>query len=148
MKNPFGSTAITYKIKRAGFSRITFTIPFLLTLLISTSVYSQEEKSINASTSTSPIKLDGLLMEPAWENAEVISDFTQRELHEGEAPTEKTEVRILYDENNLYFGIMCYDSKPDKIVHNELMWDGELLDDDHISIVLDTFNDKRTGYYC
>ncbi|MBT4482108.1 MAG: carbohydrate binding family 9 domain-containing protein [Candidatus Latescibacteria bacterium] len=146
MRNPSDSKVKTFKNKQAGFSRITYLIPFLLALLISTSVYSQEEKSINAVTSTSPIKLDGLLRETAWENAEVISGFTQRELHEGEAPTEKTEVKILYDENNLYFGIICYDSEPDKIVHNELMWDGELLDDDHFTVVLDTFNDKRTGY--
>ena len=76
-----------------------------------------------------------------------MSDFTQRELVEGAPPTEKTDVKIIYDEKNLYIGIVCHDSEPDKIVHNELVWDGDLESDDSFIVVLDTFNDQRTGYY-
>ena len=91
----------------------------------------------------STIKLDGLLNETDWQNVKPVSDFTQRELNEGAAPTEKTEVRILYDEENLYIGVMCFDSEPDKIIHKELKWDGELESDDMFTVVFDTYNDKR-----
>ena len=60
----------------------------------------------------SPIKLDGRLNEPVWESAEPVSNFTQRELVEGDPATEKTEVRILYDDDNLYVGVKCFDSDP------------------------------------
>ncbi|MBA7576088.1 hypothetical protein ES708_17925 [subsurface metagenome] len=102
-----------------------------------------------------PIVLDGYLNETQWEAIEPISDFTQRELTEGADPTEKTEVRIMYDDENLYFGIMCYDSEPDKIIHKELKWDGGGVTgrgrftpiDDMFTFVIDTYNDKRTGLY-
>ncbi len=94
----------------------------------------------------SPIHLDGSLAEKAWDSAQVVSDFTQRELTEGAAPTEKTEVRILMDEDNIYIGVKCFDSEPDKILHRELKWDTGLGSDDRFAIGFDTYHDKRQGY--
>ena len=51
------------------------------------------------------IKIDGKLDEPAWEAVTFQGDFLQREPNEGEPATERTEVGVLYDEQNLYFGI-------------------------------------------
>ena len=93
-----------------------------------------------------PITLDGRLRESVWKSAEPATDFIQRELIEGEPANENTEIRIAYDDDNLYIGIMCYDSQPDEIVHNELRFDGDIDSDDHVTIVFDTFNDQRTGY--
>jgi len=56
------------------------------------------------------IKLDGNLSEPAWQSAKKISNFTQRELNEGEPVTEKTEVAIIYTKNEIHIGIWCFDS--------------------------------------
>ena len=106
-----------------------------------------EEKSIKAYRNSSSINLDGLLDEPSWENATPATDFIQRELEEGSPATEKTEVKILYDKENLYIGVICYDKEPGKIIHNELIVDGELENDDNFSLILDTFNDKRSGFY-
>ncbi|MBT4482536.1 MAG: carbohydrate binding family 9 domain-containing protein [Candidatus Latescibacteria bacterium] len=146
MKKINDRTVESYLMNNTVLLKIIFSVIFLLALLFSTSASSQVEKTINAVITPSPIKLDGLLRESAWKKAEVISDFTQRELDEGRPATEKTEVRVLYNENNLYIGIICYDNEPDKIVHNELMWDGEMVNDDNVTIVIDTFNDNRTGY--
>ncbi|MFC1608513.1 DUF5916 domain-containing protein [Candidatus Latescibacterota bacterium] len=110
-------------------------------------IHAQGTPSINAVQIDSPVKLDGFLNEPVWKTIEPMSDFTQRELVEGAPPTEKTEVRVAYDEKNIYFSIVCHDSEPDRIIHNELAWDGDLASDDSFIIVLDTFNDQRTGYY-
>src|SRR5712664_1118634 len=68
-------------------------------------------------------KLDGTLNDPLWQSAKPITEFRQREPHEGEPPTEKTEVRILYTRHAVYFGIYCYDSNPARIVATELRRD-------------------------
>ena len=75
------------------------------------------------------------------------NSFTQCEPLEGAPATEKTEVKILYDEKNIYVGVTCYDSEPDNIIHNELEFDGDLANDDNFTMVIDTFNDRRTGFF-
>jgi len=94
----------------------------------------------------SVIKFDGLLTEKFWESVEPVSDFTQRELVEGAPPTEKTEVRIAFDSNNLYIGVICYDSEPDKIIHKQMKPDALIDSDDRISFGIDTYCDRRMGY--
>ena len=55
-------------------------------------------------------KMDGTLDDPLWQQATPITNFLQREPYEGQAPTEKTEVRILYTKHEVYFGVACHDS--------------------------------------
>jgi len=93
----------------------------------------------------SPV-MDGVLDEPFWQTLPVIDDFTQREPAEGAEPTERTEVRIAYDDKNLYIGMWMYDSEPDKILRAILNRGGWLDMDDHVVIGLDTYRDKRNSY--
>src|SRR5229473_8694415 len=65
-------------------------------------------------------RLDGTLNDPLWQLAKPIADFRQREPREGEAATEKTEVRILYTRHAVYFGIQCFDSESSRIIATEL----------------------------
>lgn len=104
-------------------------------------------KTLNACPAGEPVKLDGFLTEGIWSGAAPVSDFIQRELTEGAPPSEKTEVRILYDEENLFIGVKCFDSEPDKILRREMNRDSELQDDDNFAVVIDTFQDRRNGYY-
>jgi hypothetical protein len=53
-------------------------------------------------------KLDGTLNDPSWLKTTPISNFLQREPFEGQTPTEKTEVRVLYTKHEVYFGIACF----------------------------------------
>ncbi|MGY6561696.1 MAG: DUF5916 domain-containing protein [Luteibaculaceae bacterium] len=92
------------------------------------------------------IILDGYLDEDVWLNANKISNFTQRELNLGEPVTERTEVAILYDNNNLYIGVWCYDSEPNKLIAKELKRDFNYNLDDNFIIVIDTYNDLRNGF--
>ncbi|MFQ5771271.1 MAG: carbohydrate binding family 9 domain-containing protein, partial [bacterium] len=92
------------------------------------------------------IHLDGLLTEAYWQAAPVASNFRQIQPLEGQPATEKTEVRILYNENFLYVGVLCFDSEPDKIVAQKLQRDSGLEDDDMFAIVLDTYHDRRNAY--
>ncbi|MBN1294428.1 MAG: carbohydrate binding family 9 domain-containing protein [Candidatus Latescibacteria bacterium] len=104
------------------------------------------EAQITAKLIDSQIRLDGVLTEKVWESADVVSDFTQRELSEGEPATERTEVRIVYNEDYLYVGVKCFDSEPDKILHRELKWDTGLNNDDRFIVAFDTYHDKRMGF--
>jgi len=55
--------------------------------------------------------LDGLLNEQAWKDAAVAGEFVQKDPNEGMPATERTEVRVLYDSENLYFGVSCFDGQ-------------------------------------
>lgn len=91
-------------------------------------------------------KLDGTLDDPLWQLAKPITDFRQREPNEGEPATEKTEVRILYTRNAVFFGIHCYDSAPSRIVATELRRDVSQDLDDHFEILINSNHDRRGGY--
>src|SRR5262252_9831718 len=91
-------------------------------------------------------KLDGTLDDPAWQMASPISNFLQREPFEGQQPTEKTEVRILYDKHSVYFGVLCFDSDRGKIVASELRRDVSQELDDYFEIIIDSAHDRRNAY--
>jgi hypothetical protein len=90
--------------------------------------------------------LDGTLNDPLWQSAKVVSDFRQREPHEGEVPTEKTEVRVLYTRHAVYFGIHCHDSAAAGIIATELRRDVSQDLDDHFEILIDSNHDRRDAY--
>jgi hypothetical protein len=91
-------------------------------------------------------KLDGTLDDPLWQSAKLITDFHQREPHEGEPATEKTEVRILYTRRAVYFGIHCFDSEPSRVIATELRRDVSQDLDDHFEILIDSNHDRRGAY--
>ncbi len=105
-----------------------------------------QDRNIFAHLTNMPIELDGVLDEPAWAEAEPAADFTQREPFQGEPATEKTEVRILYDDKAIYFGISAFESEPDKVIINSLKEDFAIRENDGFSIYLDTFNDDRNAF--
>ena len=94
-----------------------------------------------------PVTLDGLLNEAGWAQAKPATEFFQTDPIEGAPATEKTEVRVLYDNLNIYVGIRCLDSEPERIIHNELKFDANQGNDDSFIMVLDTFADQRNGFY-
>jgi hypothetical protein len=89
-------------------------------------------------------KIDGLLNDPVWQHAPISSDFIQKDPKEGDQPTEKTTVQIVYDDEALYAGIMCYDSEPGKIVARLTRRDG-WIESDFVNLVLDPYHDHQTG---
>ena len=91
--------------------------------------------------------LDGVLDDAVWQRASVIDQFVQQEPQEGAPATERTEVLILYDSENLYVGVRAYDSDADGLVATEMRRDAaRILDEDSFQIILDTYNDSRSGY--
>lgn len=101
------------------------------------------------------VHVDGLLSEPFWQRAAVIDGFMQREPEEGVPATETTEVRVVYDDDALYVGIVARDSEPQRIVARLLQRDRILsrggfggfsfAGDDAVALLLDPFHDHRNG---
>lgn len=105
------------------------------------------ERVVTALRVEEPIIVDGELDEPAWGRAQPAGNFIQKLPRTGEPASEATEVRLLYDDQNLYVGVFCYDSAgPSGIVVNDITRDFFTLDSDGFQIVLDTFDDNRNSF--
>ncbi len=91
-------------------------------------------------------RIDGVLDEPFWQQITPVTDFRQRVPVDGAPSTERTEVRIAFDENNLYFAVFNRDREPGQIRRSILHREGRIDQDDNIRIGLDTYHDKRNAY--
>jgi hypothetical protein len=91
-----------------------------------------------------PPVIDGRLNDPAWQRTSWGDHFTQFEPYNGKAPTQKTVFKILYDNNNLYVGIRCYDTDPDKI--EKILSRRDKTDGDWVGVGIDSYHDKLTGF--
>lgn len=91
--------------------------------------------------------LDGVLDEPVWQEASPVGQFRQRNPQEGNPATEQTEVRIIYTETAIFFGVTCYDSQPDRIIATQRARDADLEFDDSFTILLDTFHSHRNAFW-
>ena len=110
-------------------------------------VQDEPRSNLRAVRVETPPTVDGRLDEAIWQAAPPGTRFIQKQPQEGRPATEETEVRILYDEKNLYLGIMCFDSEPQKIIATEKRRDSKnIYDNDNLQILLDTFHDRRNGY--
>ncbi|MGH9332865.1 MAG: carbohydrate binding family 9 domain-containing protein, partial [Vicinamibacteria bacterium] len=104
------------------------------------------ERRLVAKRATGPIAIDANFSEADWEAAPVATDFIQNDPNEGEPATFTTEVRVLYDESNLYFGMVAHDDEPHKIIVNDITRDFNTRSGDVFGLVLDTFHDERNGF--
>ena len=91
--------------------------------------------------------LDGdVLNDAAWADAMSVSGFLQSTPNEGEPATERTEVRVIFTEDTVYFGVVCYDRDPASIIVSDSRRDSSMNDADSFQMVLDTFNDQQNGF--
>lgn len=103
--------------------------------------------SITAKSIPEAIVLDGILNDPVWKSVPAASGFTQREPKAGTAATEETEILIAYTVSTLYIGIRALDSEPRAMVARAMQRDADITEDDSVSIALDTFDDRKNGYF-
>ena len=90
------------------------------------------------------IRLDGRLDEPAWASAPVTDAFTQIDPDEGKPASQRTEVRVLYDDDALYVGVRLHDTGP--ITARLGRRDMDLGDSDWFGVMLDSYHDHRTAF--
>jgi hypothetical protein len=112
----------------------------------STPAQSTESKRIQAIRVSDTIKIDGVLDEADWSLAQPATDFRQERPIEGAPASERTEVRVLFDDKNIYFGIRAFDSDATHINARELVRDASFSNDDRIEILLDTYHDRRNAF--
>ena len=91
------------------------------------------------------ISVDGRLDEADWQNASVASGFLQYEPNEGEAPSQQTEVRILYGASAVYVGAVLHDDAPDQIMKTLGRRDAFNQADWFIASI-DSYFDRKTAY--
>src|SRR5712691_13081149 len=92
--------------------------------------------SISVAVPTAPIKLDGLLDEPAWLEATTIAELVQQSPRPGASTPYITQVRVIIQDNRLYFGFECTDPEPGSIAVHTVRRYGPRDGDDTVSIVL------------
>ncbi|PWT95687.1 MAG: hypothetical protein C5B52_17375 [Bacteroidetes bacterium] len=128
-------------------NKIPFAV-YTIICLLPISLFAQKNlpDSLHAYFTREPIKVDGKLSEHAWDSAQKIMNFTQRELHVGQPATEKTEIAVIYSSNTLYVGIWCFETSPEKIRAKYLSRDFAFDNDDNVKIALDTYKDKKNGF--
>ena len=104
------------------------------------------DRVVTAAETRAPIVLDGALDEAVWRSVEPAADFVQAEPHEGEPASEATEVRVAFDADALYIGVVCRDPSPEGPIVNDIRKDFTPGEQDSFEVILDTFADRRNGF--
>ena len=121
----------------------------LFLCLISLPVFSQKKNAsfvIHIHHSSGPIKIDGILDEPSWKQAEVAHDFAMMTPMDTSLADVKTEVRLTYDDEFLYLSAVCYDAKPGPYMVESMRRDWNFSKNDNFIFFLDTYNDLTNGF--
>mgnify|MGYP001353332156 CR=1 FL=1 len=105
-----------------------------------------EPKRSHAKRTATPPFIDGNLDDAVWQQAEIIDDFHQTRPGDGTEPTERTEIRLLYDDDALYVAGRLWDSEPENINASVLRHNQNLGSDDRLAVIIDPFNTGRGGY--
>ena len=91
--------------------------------------------------------VDGdVLADAAYADARMATGFVQSRPFEGQPASERTEVRIVYTEDTLYFGVVCYTDDPSTIIVADSRRDSDLTETDSFRIILDTYHDGLNGF--
>ena len=119
-------------------------ILFLLFLCIPHISAQDLTKILDVSRVEKPPQIDGLIEDDCWKNIQPVSGFFQYDPFNGENASEETLVWAVYDQKYIYFAFLMTDSEPEKI-WAELTPRNEYENNDSITLILDTYNDKRTS---
>ncbi|HEY8398613.1 MAG TPA: DUF5916 domain-containing protein [Flavihumibacter sp.] len=136
-----------------GSRQMAFTPVFALVvfLILSTSHFAQAQKindryNLSIRKTDTPVKVDGLMDDAAWQDADVARDFFMVLPMDTSIANVKTEVRMCYDDNNLYLIAVCYHGAPGGYVVESLRRDFAFLKNDNFLFFFDPFEDKTSGF--
>lgn len=131
-----------------AFTRWFPALPCLMLLpsmALAASLAAPPHPPIQAAHTIGAMRCDGVLDEPSWAQAQPATQLYQQTPHQGEPASMKSEFRVLYDEAALYIGARLYDAHPESIQANLGRRDTS-LPADRITVYLDPYHDKRSGY--
>ncbi len=103
-------------------------------------------KSVTIPRTSGPVVVDGRLDDAAWQAALRLTDATQYLPQDSTPPSEQTEFWLMYDDDALYIAAKFADREPSAIKRSQLVQGQSVINDDYFEILLDSFNNKRTGY--
>ncbi|MCJ7580960.1 MAG: carbohydrate binding family 9 domain-containing protein, partial [Candidatus Aminicenantes bacterium] len=123
-------------------------LPLLYFLFLSIPILGQErQKETFAIKTDESIIIDGQLNELIWGKAPEADAFIQFNPNRQDPSKIKTSVKILYDDNYIYFGFLCTDTEPDEIKPGSITIDGDLRGTDSVYILIDTLSDSTNFFY-
>src|SRR5262245_928785 len=115
-------------------------------LFLVSSALAFSQSTVPVAPAGGSIQLDGRLDEPFWRTAQTI-DLTQQSPQAGQATPFHTTVRLAANRENLYIAFECTDAQPNQLAIHTMQRDGDVEGDDFVSVALDTYGDRRTGYF-
>ncbi len=119
---------------------------FLICILCLLSINASAQKTINIKKAVGKIQLDGILNEPDWQQAEIANNFWQTLPTDTSAARSQTEVRLTYDQRNLYVSAVCYNAQQtDNYVIQSLKRDFSFPVNDAFALMLDPFYNRTNG---
>ena len=107
---------------------------------------SELEKRVHIPRTVTRPTLDGVLDDAAWGQAATIEDLHQYEPVDHGEPSERTVVYVVYDDEYLYVAARMWDREPTEIRARQMVQGQDMWFDDSFNVLLDPFNNKRTGY--
>ncbi|MFA6929188.1 MAG: DUF4838 domain-containing protein [Lentisphaeria bacterium] len=108
--------------------------------------YLKNYREVRSYRKTAPIQIDGQLAEADWKNADIISNFKLTKIGESRPAEQQTSVRVVYEPDNIYFGIEAMEPFPDKLLTAINQLDGPVWEDNTLEIFL-THPDLGNAYY-
>ena len=105
-----------------------------------------DKKRISAVRITTPPKIDGVPDEAVWQDAPAATDFIQNEPYNGDPASQKSDVRILYDDDALYIGAVLYDTSPDSILREFSKRDAGEVNADYFAVNINPYNDGLNSF--
>lgn len=118
----------------------------VLIIIIWAPVALSQSKTLTAVKTQQAPLIDGQLDDSVWQRAFIASGFVQNYPTFGKAPSVKTEVRFLYDNDALYISAYLHDN-PSLVRKQITARDGEQMQDvDYFSVAFDTYNDHQNGF--
>ena len=119
--------------------------PLFFFFLVSTLQAQLEQRSFMVKKISEPIVADGVLDEPAWKTAESAHDFWQYFPVDSVLANRQSDIKMLYDDKNLYVGITVYTAGKDYAIQT-LKRDFRAGNSDNITLLFDTFNDGNNAF--
>ena len=120
---------------------------FLLCFLCSVNLSAQDVPSFSVRRAKDAIKLDGVVDEASWKEAEVISDLIQQFPYDTSRSVLRTEFRVTYDQEFIYVSAISYDNRPGRYVMSSLRRDFRGPGLDGVSVIFDTFQDVTNAFF-
>ena len=105
------------------------------------------EPTIRAVRLAEEPEIDGLLDDDSWSAVPSVEGFVQFRPQFGEPSPFRTVVQVAFSDTALFVAFRCFDPEPSRIAAAVTTRDGELDNDDSVSVLIDTFDDDQTAYF-